>query len=78
MKGSVLSIFLLFQLMVALSLWMVVCCRDFCYPNGWYVLEDLLCNDMYDICMQCFQGSRGVNKKLLEFGCSLIEETSCH
>ena len=22
--------------MVALSLWKVVCCRDFCYYNGWY------------------------------------------
>ena len=42
------------------------------------VLGDLLCNDMYNICMQCFQGSRGVNKKPLESESgSLIEGTSC-
>ena len=35
MEGSLLSIFLLLQWMVALSLWKVVCCRDFCYSNGW-------------------------------------------
>ena len=35
MEVSVLSIFLLIQLMVALPLWKVVCCPDFCYYNGW-------------------------------------------
>ena len=35
-EGSLLSRFLLLQWMVALSLWKVVCCRDFCYSNGWY------------------------------------------
>ena len=34
MEGSLLSIFLLLQYIVALSLWNVVCCRDFCYSNG--------------------------------------------
>ena len=34
-EGSLSSIFLLFQWMVALSFWQVVCCRDFCYSNGW-------------------------------------------
>ena len=38
------------------------------------VLRDLLCNDMYDICMQCFQGSRGVNKKLLESESGSLKE----
>ena len=36
MEGSLLSISLLLQWMVAQSLWKVVCCRDFCYSNGWY------------------------------------------
>ena len=35
MEGSMLSRFLLFQWMVALSLWKVVCCRYLCYSNGW-------------------------------------------
>ena len=35
MKGSLLVRFSLLQQMVALSLWMVVCCLDFCYSNGW-------------------------------------------
>ena len=35
MEGSLLLRFLLLQWMVALSLWKVVCCRDFCYSNGW-------------------------------------------
>ena len=35
MEHSVLSIILLLQWMVALSLCKVVCCRDFCYSNGW-------------------------------------------
>ena len=35
MEGSLLSRFLLFQWIVALSLWKVVFCRDFCYSNGW-------------------------------------------
>ena len=35
MDGSLLSISLLLQCMVAQSLWKVVCCRDFCYYNGW-------------------------------------------
>ena len=35
-EGSILSIFFLLQWMVALSLWKVVCCRDFYYSNGWY------------------------------------------
>ena len=35
MDGSLLSRFLLFQWMVALSLWKVVCCSYFCYSNGW-------------------------------------------
>ena len=35
MEGSLLSIFLLLQWMVALSLLKVVCCRYFCYSNGW-------------------------------------------
>ena len=35
MEGSLLLIFLLLQWMVALSLWKVVCCSDFCYTNGW-------------------------------------------
>ena len=34
-EGSLLSRFLLIQLMVALSLGKVVYCRDFCYSNGW-------------------------------------------
>ena len=34
MEGSLLSRFLLLQWMVALSLWKVVCHRDFCYSNG--------------------------------------------
>ena len=34
MEGSLLLIFLLLQWMVALSLWKVVCCRDFCDSNG--------------------------------------------
>ena len=33
MEGSLLSRFLLQQWMVALSLWKVVCCRDFCSPT---------------------------------------------
>ena len=35
MEGSLFSKFLLLQWMVALALWKVVCCRDFCYSNGW-------------------------------------------
>ena len=35
MEGSLLSRFFLLQWMVALSLWKLVCCRDFCYCNGW-------------------------------------------
>ena len=35
MEGSLLSRILLLQWIVALSLWKVVCCRDFCYYNGW-------------------------------------------
>ena len=35
MEGSMLSISLLLQWMVALSLCKVICCRDFCYSNGW-------------------------------------------
>ena len=35
MEGSLLSIFLLLQWMVALSLWKVFCCRDFYYSIGW-------------------------------------------
>ena len=35
MGGSMFLKFLLFQWMVALSLWKVVRCRDFCYSNGW-------------------------------------------
>ena len=35
MEGSLLSISFLFQWMVTISLWKVVCCRDFCYSNGW-------------------------------------------
>ena len=35
-EGSLLSRFLLLQWMVSLSLWMVVCCHDFCYSNGLY------------------------------------------
>ena len=35
MEHSLLLIFLLFQWMVTLSLWKVVCFRDFCYYNGW-------------------------------------------
>ena len=35
MEGSLLSRFLLFRWMLALSLWQVVCCRDFFYSNGW-------------------------------------------
>ena len=34
-EGSLLSRFLLLQWMIALSLWKVVCCRDFVYSNGW-------------------------------------------
>ena len=34
MEGSLLSRFLLLKWMVALSLWKVVCCRDFCYSIG--------------------------------------------
>ena len=36
MESSLLSIFLLLQWMVDLSLWKVVYCRDFCNSNGWY------------------------------------------
>ena len=36
MEGSLLSKIFLLQWMVALSLWKVVCCREFCYSNGWY------------------------------------------
>ena len=36
MEGSLMSRFLLFHWMVALSLWNVVYCRYFCYSNGWY------------------------------------------
>ena len=32
-EGSMLSISLFLQWIVALSLWKVVCCRDFCYSN---------------------------------------------
>ena len=32
MEGSLLSRFLLIQQMVALSLWKVICCRDFFTP----------------------------------------------
>ena len=35
LEGSVYSIFLLLQWMIVLSLWKLVCCRDFCYSNGW-------------------------------------------
>ena len=35
MEGNLLSRFQLLQVMVALSLWKVVCCRDFCYSIGW-------------------------------------------
>ena len=35
MEGSLLSRFLLLQWMLALSLWKVDYCRDFCYSNGW-------------------------------------------
>ena len=35
-EGSLLSIFLLLQWMVALSLLKVDCCRDFCYSNRCY------------------------------------------
>ena len=35
MEGSFLSRFLELQWMVALSLWKVVYCRDFCYSNRW-------------------------------------------
>ena len=35
MEVSLLLKFLLLHQMVALSLWKVVCCRDFCYSNGW-------------------------------------------
>ena len=35
MEGSLLSGFFLLQWMIALSLWKFVCCRDFCYSNGW-------------------------------------------
>ena len=35
MEGSLLSRFFLFQLMVAWLIWKVVCCRYFCYSNGW-------------------------------------------
>ena len=35
MEGSLLSRFLLLLWMVALSLWKVVCCREFFYSNGW-------------------------------------------
>ena len=35
MEGTLLSISLLLQWMVAQSLWKIVCCRDFCYSNGW-------------------------------------------
>ena len=34
-EGSLLSRFLLLQWMVSLTLWNIVCCRDFCYSNGW-------------------------------------------
>ena len=34
MEGSLCPTFFLFQQMVALSIWKVVYCRDFCYPNG--------------------------------------------
>ena len=35
MQGSLLSRFFLLQWMVALSLWKVVCCQDYCYSSGW-------------------------------------------
>ena len=34
-EGSLLSIFLVLQWLVALSLWKVVYCRDVCYSIGW-------------------------------------------
>ena len=36
MEDSMFSISLLLQWMVALSLWNLICCRDFYYSNGWY------------------------------------------
>ena len=38
MEGNQLSVFLLLQWMVAMSLSEVVSCRDFCYSNGWLVV----------------------------------------
>ena len=35
LEGSLLSRFFLLQWMIALLLWKVVCCPDFCYNNGW-------------------------------------------
>ena len=35
-EGSLLLSCLLFRWMLALSLWKVLYCRDFCYSNGWY------------------------------------------
>ena len=41
MEGSLLSIYLLIQWMVALSLWKVVCSRDFFSPmDGSLVIKD--------------------------------------
>ena len=44
MKGSMLLRFLLLQCMLALSLWKVVCCRDFCYSfdNSLVIMEGSL------------------------------------
>ena len=44
MEGSLLSIFLLLQWMVALSLWKVVCCRDFVTPmdGSLFIIEGSL------------------------------------
>ena len=39
MKGSLLSRFYLFHWMVAFSLQKLVCCRDFCYSNGWQTCD---------------------------------------
>ena len=35
MEDSLFSRFLLLQWMLALSLWKVFCCQDFCYSNVW-------------------------------------------
>ena len=35
MECSLFSRFLLLQWILALSLWKLVCCSDFCYSNGW-------------------------------------------